>query len=223
MSGIPTSLPVFCMPNTVLLPGADLPLLIFNPAHQQMISEVIAGSRMMVVCQTEDFLNNDPAKAKLRDVGTAGVIVTHNKLRNGGINIFIRGIDKVIIGKDVSTRPYREVEIELCGDGSIEMDELLVREQRASIMRKLYQGSCQKVLGPFPDGSLDRLSHSTSANFVALCTRLLALSADRMYDLLEMDGLNERIKGLSGLINEVLLEKAVMADCEDSDDGEYSH
>lgn len=220
MSGIPKTLPVFCMPNTVLLPGADLPLMVFNPVHQQMISEVIATSRMLAVCQTED--KHDLLKSPLRKVGTVGVIVTHNKLRNGGLNVFVRGLDKIIIGKEVSNRPYREVEIELCGDGSIEMDELMIRNERSSIMRKLYQGSCQDIFGPFPDGSLDRLSHSTTANFIALCTRLLNFSAERMQELLELDGINERMKGLTAIINEILLEKAVMADCVDLDD-EYSH
>ena len=51
--------PVFPLPNVVLLPGALLPLHVFEPRYREMTRDVVAGRRRMAVARLQPGFEAD--------------------------------------------------------------------------------------------------------------------------------------------------------------------
>ena len=44
---LPSTIPLFPLPSVVLFPNVFLPLHIFEPRYRQMVSDALAGERMI--------------------------------------------------------------------------------------------------------------------------------------------------------------------------------
>src|SRR5688572_30512693 len=108
---LPSTIPIFPLPNVVLFPNVFLPLHIFEPRYRQMVSDALAGERLigMVLLQPgyEENYERSPA---VYDVGCAGLITHVERLSDGRFNIVLRGLERFrIIGEQgpASTGLYR--------------------------------------------------------------------------------------------------------------------
>ena len=223
MAQIPDVLPVFSLPNLVLLPGSDLPVRIFDPAYVAMFKDIIEGDRMVLVCQmTQAWEEGQSKTPELYDVGCIGVVTTYNELEEG-YTLFLRGLQRVNVLKDVSEEPYRRVQVEMLQENDEDQRSELILELRSKIMAKLLQTSCHEILGPFPDGSIDRLGQASASNFVALLPLLLKVPPHDQQRLLELNGLTARLAELTHFIDQSLLKKATLGEPPLNEDGEYTH
>lgn len=99
---LPSTLPIFPLPDVVLFPHVFLPLHIFEPRYRQMVSDALAGERMigMVLLQPgyEDDYEGTPP---VYDVGCAGLITHVERLPDGRFNLVLRGLERFrIIGEE---------------------------------------------------------------------------------------------------------------------------
>jgi Lon protease-like protein len=108
---LPSTLPIFPLPNVVLFPNVFLPLHIFEPRYRQMVSDALGGERLigMVLLQPgyETQYENSPA---VYEVGCAGLITHVERLADGRFNIVLRGLERFrIVGEEQpsSTVLYR--------------------------------------------------------------------------------------------------------------------
>jgi Lon protease-like protein len=108
---LPRLLKVFPLPGALLLPHAELPLNIFEPRYLAMVSDALAGDRLIGMIQPdiEDAdLSGSPA---LKQVGCAGRITSFAETPDGRILITLSGICRFAIGKEIgSDKPYRQIE-----------------------------------------------------------------------------------------------------------------
>src|SRR5437899_3206103 len=84
---LPRLLKVFPLPGALLLPHAELPLNIFEPRYLAMVSDALAGDRLIGMIQPdiEDAdLSGSPA---LKQVGCAGRISSFAETPDGRILI----------------------------------------------------------------------------------------------------------------------------------------
>jgi Lon protease-like protein len=99
---LPSTLPLFPLPNVVLFPNVFLPLHIFEPRYRQMVTDALSGERMigMVLLQPgheADYEGTPP----VYDVGCAGLITHVERLADGRFNLVLRGLERFrIVGEE---------------------------------------------------------------------------------------------------------------------------
>ena len=106
---LPQRLPVFPLPGALLLPRADLPLNIFEPRYLEMVSDALAGDRLIGVIQpVADTEKND--RPPLMAVGCAGRITAYAETPDNRILITLTGVSRFTIDEELDTgTPYRQV------------------------------------------------------------------------------------------------------------------
>ncbi|HEX9296833.1 MAG TPA: LON peptidase substrate-binding domain-containing protein [Polyangiaceae bacterium] len=102
------ALPVFPLPQTVLFPGALLPLHIFEPRYRAMVKDCLATQKAMAVALIHDTgqrdVNRHPA---IELVAGVGVIIDHVELPDGRYNILLHGRARVRLEELPFVPPYR--------------------------------------------------------------------------------------------------------------------
>lgn len=109
-------MPLFPLPDTVLLPHAVLPLHIFEPRYRQMIEDVLdsAGQIAMASFNNKDWKAHYHGRPPLRPAVCVGQIVQHEPLSDGRHNILLHGVCRAKIKQMVEPddeRPYRMAQL----------------------------------------------------------------------------------------------------------------
>lgn len=106
---LPVSLPIFPLAGTIVMPGAPLPLNIFEPRYLNMVIDALAEDRMIGMVQP-DPAAKDPRDEAIYRTGTAGRITAFNETRDGRFLIRLTGVCRFDIQEEVPTvRGYRRV------------------------------------------------------------------------------------------------------------------
>jgi ATP-dependent Lon protease len=101
-------LPLFPLPQTVLFPGALLPLHVFEPRYRAMVRDVLESHRILsVVLITGATAVDDHGHPAIATVAGVGEIVEHADLPGGRYNILVRGRARVRLAELPFTPPYR--------------------------------------------------------------------------------------------------------------------
>ncbi len=108
VADLPQLIPVFPLNGTVLLPGGELPLQIFEPRYLNMIDDVMVGDRIIGMIQTR--AGGDRERPQLAVVGCAGRITSYNETSDGRYLITLTGICRFEAGEELNLRlPYRQL------------------------------------------------------------------------------------------------------------------
>lgn len=108
---LPRVLKVFPLPGALLLPHAELPLNIFEPRYLAMVSDALAGDRLIGMIQPDDDEADLTGSPALKQVGCAGRITSFAETLDGRLLITLSGVCRFTITKEVaSDKPYRQVE-----------------------------------------------------------------------------------------------------------------
>jgi uncharacterized protein len=185
-------LPLFPLPNVLLLPETELPLHIFEPRYQAMLSDALAGEGLLGI----QLLNpagppDDAGRPALFEVGCAGEVVEHEALENGRSNILLRGTFRYRIAAERETpAPYRVAEV-----SPLEMEPLAAAPGGPSRveMRQLLARSVERLADSVGRTNARSLPEELSdEGFVNEALTRLGLDAEEGYRLLVMNRLEER-------------------------------
>jgi Lon protease-like protein len=108
------SLPVFPLPNTVLLPEQQMPLHIFEPRYRQMVWDALESSPYIVVARIAGDADAEPSQ--FERVATVGKIVAHQRLADGRFNVLVEGAVRVTVEEIASSQLYRRVRCAAIGE-----------------------------------------------------------------------------------------------------------
>jgi Lon protease-like protein len=105
------ALPIFPLPGVVLLPGATMPLHVFEPRYRAMLADCLATYRVMALAlvspaERDEREENDGLPHIARVAG-AGAIVEHAALPDGRSNILLKGLARVALRELPFSPPYR--------------------------------------------------------------------------------------------------------------------
>jgi Lon protease-like protein len=107
-------LPLFPLPQTVLFPGAILPLHIFEPRYRAMVHDVLETHRTMAVVMITDPRPIDAfGHPQIAGVAGVGTILDHVELPGGRYNILLRGRARVRLRELAFVPPYRRAAAEV--------------------------------------------------------------------------------------------------------------
>ncbi len=109
MVELPDWLPLFPLPNCVLLPRAILPLHVFEERYRCMTRDVLEGDRLLGIallkpCTHDQYVT---LHAPIHPAVGMGRVVKVEHLPDGRFNFLLQGLERVLVLSENSAGPYR--------------------------------------------------------------------------------------------------------------------
>jgi Lon protease-like protein len=192
---LPTTIPLFPLPNVVLFPNVCLPLHIFEPRYREMTADTLNGDRIIgMVLLRPGWEGNYEGRPAIYEVGCAGLITHAEKLEDGRYNLVLRGMEKFRVMQEDAQRSYRRAEVLAIHEGLSDADRGLMRTERRRLESLLVpqpqgRGTDPKMPPSMPDEEL-----------VNALSQYLDLEVVEKQALLERDGLVHRCQSLIELL-----------------------
>ena len=106
MTTLPAQIPIFPLPQAILLPRGRLPLNIFEPSYLKMIEDALRGPRVVGMIQPREARS----KSDLHDVGCVGRLTSWSETGDGRFLITLSGACRFRIAEELPVAtPYRQV------------------------------------------------------------------------------------------------------------------
>lgn len=108
---LPSILPIFPLNGTLILPGTELPLHIFEERYREMFQDSLRSSTLIGIVQprSSSELNSSP---KLYDVGCIGRIIGFRETEEGRYFVTLHGVCRFELIEEVdSISNYRQFKI----------------------------------------------------------------------------------------------------------------
>ncbi len=175
---------LFPLAGALLLPGAHLPLHIFEPRYRALVSDALARDRLIGMVQPCDVAPHPSLYA----VGCLGRIVEFEALEGGRYNIILSGLARFRILRELDvTTPFRQVEAEVEPQAKGDPEPL------ASVMRAALEQEARRFaerLGYMVDwAAVARLDDAALVNSIA---QVAPFDVASKQALLEAGSLTER-------------------------------
>jgi len=205
-----SSLPIFPLPNCVLLPGGLLPLHVFEPRYRELTRDCLAGHHLMGVARLRpgyesSYYGRPPVYERIG----VGRIICSEELPDGRFALLLRGVARVEIARELSTdHNYRMVEaLELLDEVPDPMDARDHHHKLVSL--------CDRLAEVIEEGGsqlreLARTFESPGACADAIAAALI-MDADMRQELLEACDPLIRLQRTLGHVSHLLCE---LAPCE---------
>jgi ATP-dependent Lon protease len=191
--GLPATLPVLPLRETVPLPDTLTPLAIGQERSIELVNDVLAGNRMLVMVASKNAELEAPGPDELYGVGVVGSVARMMKVPDGTLRILVQGGQRVRIDSFTQTEPYLAAEISELPDTIAESPELtaLSRNVQETFSRIVDQvpylpEELQYAIANIEDPSA--LSHLIAGS--------LRLKPDEKQDLLEETDVLKRLRRL---------------------------
>src|SRR5712671_4281675 len=103
---LPEVLPILPVRDTVLFPGAVLPLTVGRDSSLALVNALEGDEKFLGVVAQLDPRIEDPAAADLHKIGTLAKVHKTVKMPNGNVVIFLEGMQRVQVSELLSLRPF---------------------------------------------------------------------------------------------------------------------
>ncbi len=192
---VPEVLPILPVRDTVLFPGAVLPLTVGRESSLALVATLQGEEKLLGVVAQLDPRIEDPAAADLHKVGTLARVHKTVKMPNGNVVIFLEGLQRIRVVDLLGLRPFLRARVEAQPDLGTEQDNELEALQRNA------QDLFRDVVSHSPQLSDDL--HSVAANiqdpgqladFIA--GNLPSLSTLLRQELIETFNVRKRLEAL---------------------------
>ena len=195
---IPDRIPLFPLPNIVLLPKMYVPLHIFEPRYRQMVIDAATmGNCIGMVLFKEGWQENYYGNPPVYAMGCVGRIVSRQNLPDGRFNIMLQGLCRyTIVEEEWDRTPYRLTRILPAPE---QRSEPLSREVRTDLLAILHESLVESD----HDHALLRNGLDSEFNDDVLVNTLSALLDFTPLEkqlLLEADTVRQRARRLSDLL-----------------------
>jgi Lon protease-like protein len=168
------TLPLFPL-GTVLLPGASLPLHIFEPRYRQLTVDLVTGAvpgRSFGVVAIKHGSEVGPtSNVKLHDIGCTAVLREARRLPDGRFDIVTSGERRFrLVNVDASSAPYLVGTVEFVPDASTPAEERELLPLLARAARAAHRYYCTNAWRsedwqePEPDADPEALAHELASD-----------------------------------------------------------
>lgn len=138
---LPQSVPVFPLPEVVLLPGQVLPLHVFEPRYRTMVRDAVAGSQFIAVALLKP--DYEPlyltSFAPICDAVGVGRLIACKRRPDGCFDIHLAGTFRAEIRRETYQKPYRVARIRALSSRSL--IDVESRRRAADALRDAIQSS----------------------------------------------------------------------------------
>jgi ATP-dependent Lon protease len=192
---MPEVLAILPVRDTVLFPGAVLPLTVGRESSLALVNSLEGEEKLLGVVAQLDPRVEDPAAADLHKVGTLAKVHKTVKMPNGNVVVFLEGLQRVNVVELLSLRPFLRARVEAQPEITGEVDAELEALQRNA------QDLFRDVVGHSPQLSDDLQSVAMNiedpgrlADFIA--GTLPSLSTLLRQELIETPSVRKRLEML---------------------------
>ena len=192
---LPEVLPILPVRDTVLFPGAVLPLTVGRDSSLALVNALEGGEKLLGVVAQLDPRVEDPAAADLHKVGTLAKVHKTVKMPNGNVVIFLEGMYRIRVVELIGLKPYLrarvEKEIEFVGEMDAELQALQRNAQ--DLFRDVVSHSPQ-LSDDLQSVALNIDDPGRLADFIA--GTLPSLSTLLRQELIETSNVRKRLESL---------------------------
>jgi ATP-dependent Lon protease len=125
---VPDILAILPVRDTVLFPGAVLPLTVGRESSLALVNALQGEEKLMGVVAQLDPRVEDPSAADLHKVGTLAKVHKTVKMPNGNVVIFLEGLQRIQIVDLIGLRPYLRARVaaepDIFGESANELEAL---------------------------------------------------------------------------------------------------
>ncbi|HLW83078.1 MAG TPA: endopeptidase La, partial [Candidatus Acidoferrales bacterium] len=203
---LPAELPILPLRDTVLFPGAVIPLTVGRESSLALLDSLEGEEKVLGVVAQLDPRIEDPVGTDLHSVGTLGKVHKMVRTPNGNVVVFLEGVRRMRVIEVVGLKPFLRARVEELPD---------IEDQSEAELTALYRNTQElfrDVVSRSPQLSDDLQgvannmeSPSQLADFVA--GTLPSLNTLLRQELLETPSVRKR---LEILIRELTKEKEVL-------------
>jgi Lon protease-like protein len=202
-----SSLPIFPLPNSVLLPGGLLPLHVFEPRYRELTRDCLAGHQLMGIARLRPgyeatYYGRPPVYTRCG----VGKIICSEELPDGRFALLLRGVARVEIARELpAVRAYRTVEAQLLDDDAC--DEHDLRDHQRQLI-----ALCDRLAEVLDQGGAQLRDLARSFESPGACADAIAaaliMDADARQELLETCDPRARLQRTLGYVSHLLCEIA---------------
>ncbi len=125
---VPETLAILPVRDTVLFPGAVLPLTVGRESSLALVNSLSGEEKLLGVVAQLDPRVEDPAAADLHKVGTLAKVHKTVKMPNGNVVVFLEGLQRIRILELLGLRPFLRATVasepDVLGDKDNELEAL---------------------------------------------------------------------------------------------------
>ena len=125
---LPDTLPILPVRDTVLFPGAVLPLTVGRESSLALVNSLTGEEKLLGVVAQLDPRVEDPAAADLHKVGTLAKVHKTVKMPNGNVVVFMEGLQRIRVEELLGLRPFLRANIvaepDIIGENDNELEAL---------------------------------------------------------------------------------------------------
>ncbi|HET9627561.1 MAG TPA: LON peptidase substrate-binding domain-containing protein [Kofleriaceae bacterium] len=201
------ALPIFPLPNCVLLPGGLLPLHVFEPRYRELTRDCLAGHQLMGIARLRPgFESSTYGRPPVYDTCGVGRIICSEELPDGRFALLLRGVARVAIARELpSDRKYRIVEARTLDDTSYDAQDAHDHHRRLIQLCDRLAEVIDKGGSQLRDLVRGFESPGACADAVAAA---LVMDADARQELLEACDPMVRLQRTLGHVSHLLCELA---------------
>lgn len=193
---LPSTIPLFPLPNVVLFPGVFLPLHIFEPRYRVMTTDALDGDRLIgMVLLKPGFEAEYEGRPPIYPVGCCGLITHAERLPDGRFNIVLQGLERFRVREEDASRAYRVGVVDrLGGDTATSAEGPALRDLRHRI---------EHLLTPMVEragGELNVPPSMTDVDIIHALAQYLDLTSLEKQALLECETVLARAAALADLL-----------------------
>lgn len=205
--GALSSLPIFPLPNCVLLPGGLMPLHVFEPRYRDLTRDALASHHLIGVARLRPgYETSYYGRPPVYERFGVGKIICSEELPDGRFALLLRGVARVEIARELeAARSYRLVEAQLLADASCDAAD--ARDHHHQLITL-----CDRLAEVIEEGGsqlrdLARAFESPGACADAVAAALI-MDADARQELLEACDPMVRLQRTLGHVSHLLCEIA---------------
>src|SRR5213594_450311 len=113
---VPETLSILPVRDTVLFPGAVLPLTVGRESSLALVNSLQGEEKFLGVVAQLDPRVEDPAAADLHQVGTLAKVHKTVKMPNGNVVIFLEGLQRFEIVDLLGLKPFLRARVQAAPD-----------------------------------------------------------------------------------------------------------
>lgn len=143
-----SALPIFPLPNVVLLPGMVLPLNVFEPRYLALVDHVLAGGQHIGVPLLRPGYEVDyKGRPPIEPIFGLGRLLSHHRFADGRRMIRLAGLGRVRLLRELPPRcEFREVEAEpLAEDAPVDQHTLEILRAQIERLTGLCPDVCESI------------------------------------------------------------------------------
>ena len=112
-SQLPAIMPIFPLPNVVLMPSANLPLFIFEDRYKQMVHDCLQSDRYLSVALLKKGWEQQSGPPRPYPIAGFGRIIRATRLPNDCMDIVIQGMGRIEMTDFHDDRAYLRASVTL--------------------------------------------------------------------------------------------------------------